>query len=71
MNENKFDLKNFFEKYLWSIIGVVVALLLILFRLVYFILCIALIVGFAILGYRMQKNKVNIKEKLKAFIDKI
>ena len=71
MNENKFDFKNFFEKYLWSIIGVVIALIMILFKLVYFILCIALIVGFAVLGYKMQKNKVNIKEKLKAFIDKI
>ncbi|MBR4111224.1 MAG: hypothetical protein IKK43_06045 [Clostridia bacterium] len=71
MNENKFDLKNFFEKYLWAIIGAAVALIMIIFRLVYFILCIALIAGFAVLGYKMQKNKVNIKEKLKAFIDKI
>lgn len=65
------DAKNFLDKYLWAIIGIVIALVMIAFKLVYFIICIALIVCFAILGFKMQKNKVTIKEKVKAFIDKI
>lgn len=71
MEENKFDFKKFLDKYAWSIIGALLALIMIAFRLVYFVFCVALIVGFAVLGFRMQKNKVNIKEKIKSFIDKI
>lgn len=69
MDANNF--KKFFDKYAWAIIGALLAIVIIAFRVVYFVLCVALIVGFAVLGFRMQKNKVTIKEKIKAFIDKI
>lgn len=69
MDANK--MKEFFDKYLWAIIGGLLALIMIIFNIVYFALCIALIVGMAMLGYNMQKNKVSLKEKLKAFVDKL
>ena len=62
--------KEFLDKYLGIIIGIVVALLVIAFNLVYIFECIALIVLAAWLGKYIQANKENVKEKLKNLIDK-
>ena len=63
--------KDFMDKYLGMIIGVIVALILIAFNLVEAVLCIALIVGCAYLGKYVQKNKSVVKDKLKSVIDKM
>ena len=65
------NLKKFLDKYAWSIIGALVAILILIFKLLDFVLALSLIIGFAVLGFKMQKNKATIKEKVKAFIDKI
>lgn len=60
-----------FKNYLGAIIGAVIGLLLVILRVWEFILSIAIIVGFGMLGAYVQRNKSSIKEKLKNFIDKI
>ena len=67
-NENKFNL--FIKQFGGAVIGGLVALLL-CFTGIYELLIYAVIVlAGAVLGNYVQKNKPNVKEKLKAFIDK-
>lgn len=62
--------REFFDRYLGMIIGIIIAVLVIMFHLVYFVECIALIVGAAWLGKYIQANKEKVKENLKNMIDK-
>lgn len=67
-NENKFNL--FIKQFGGAVIGGLVALLL-CFTGIYELLIYAVIVlAGAVLGNYVQKNKPNVKEKLKTFIDK-
>lgn len=62
--------KEFTDRYLGMIIGIIIALLLIAFGLVDIFVYIAVIIGAAWLGRYVQTNKEAVKEKLKGFIDK-
>lgn len=62
--------KEFSDKYLGIIIGIIIAILIIAFGLIYVFECIALIVVAAWLGKYIQSNKEVVKEKLKNLIDK-
>lgn len=62
--------KDFADKYLGMIIGVIIAILCIAFNLVYVAECIILIVFAGWLGKYVQNNKETVKEKLKSWIDK-
>lgn len=62
--------KEFTDRYLGMIIGIVIALLLIAFKLVDIFVYIAVIIGAGWLGRYVQTNKELVKEKLKTFIDK-
>ena len=59
------------KDYIGAFIGIVVGILFVVFGLWYPVLIIAIICGFAWLGNYVQKNKSDIKEKLKNFIDKM
>lgn len=66
-------LKEIWEGYKGAIIGILIALLaifLIMTNLYKVILAIILIVLGALGGYYVQQNKIDVKEKLKNFIDK-
>lgn len=62
--------REFTDRYLGMIIGIIIALLLIAFGLVDIFVYIAVIIGAAWLGRYVQTNKEAVKEKLKGFIDK-
>lgn len=59
------------KEYIGALVGILVGILFIIFGLWYPVLIIAIIVGFAWLGNYAQKNKADLKEKIKKFIDKI
>lgn len=65
------NVKEFISKYRGAIIGVVIAIICIIFNLHKVLLAILVIVGGGILGNYIQHNKELVKEKLKAFIDKL
>ena len=60
-----------FKNYIGAIIGVIIGILLVAFRVWEFLIAVVTIVGLGWLGAYVQKNKETIKEKLKNFIDKI
>lgn len=62
---------NFFYQYRGAIIGIIIAILFLVFELYKVILGICIIVVGALLGNYIQNNKPVIKEKLKSFIDKM
>lgn len=62
--------KEFMDKYLGIIIGVLVAVILIVLNLVYPIECIVLIIAFGWFGRYVQNNKSKVKEQLKTYIDR-
>ena len=59
------------KEYLGAIIGVIVGIIFLALGLWYPVLIIAIILGFAWLGNYAQKNKEDLKIKIKNFIDKI
>ena len=63
--------KEFMDKYAGALIGVIVAILLIAFGLIYAVECFLIVAAFAWLGNYIQKNKETVKEKLKKSIDKM
>lgn len=63
--------RDFFAKYGGAIIGIIVAVLLICTRLYELMIGIILICVGAFLGNYIQKNKNEVKDRLKNFIDKI
>ena len=65
------NFKEFFSNYGGIVIGIIVAILLMLTRLYIIIIGIIVIVACAYAGNYIQKNKDEVKEKLKNFIDKM
>ncbi len=65
------NFKEFFANYGGIVIGIIVAILLMLTRLYIIIIGIIVIVACAYAGNYIQKNKDEVKEKLKNFIDKM
>jgi len=62
--------KDFVDKYMGILIGVVIALLIIAFGLVHLVECIVLIIALGWFGGYVQRNKDSVKDKLKSMIDK-
>lgn len=69
INEDK-SLNGFIQKYLGAIIGGVVAILLCFTQLYKLVIILAVIAAGIILGNYIQKNKNDVKDKLKNLIDK-
>lgn len=65
------DIKNFLSKYKGSIIGVIVAIIILATRLYEVIVGILLILAGAFVGNYIQQNKDEVKDKTKKFIDKM
>jgi uncharacterized membrane protein len=71
MEVNMDEVVQFIKKYRGAIIGIIVAVLLLLTKLYNVILAILLIGACAFLGNYVQKNKDEVKEKLKKIIDRL
>ena len=65
------EIKDFFRNYKGAIIGVIVAIVILVTRLSELIMGIIIIVLCAMAGHYIQKNKYDVKEKLKSFIDRM
>ena len=65
------NFKDFFANYGGIVIGIIVAILLMLTKLYVFIIGIIVIIACAYAGNYIQKNKEQVKEKLKNFIDRM
>lgn len=65
------EFKNFIKEYCGAIIGGIVAILILCTGFYKLIVGIILIVLGIVLGNYIQKNKYEVKEKLKNFIDRI
>ena len=61
----------FIKRNLGAIIGLVIGIIFVLCGLSYFVVNLAVMIGFAYLGRLFQYNKETVKEKLKSWIDKI
>lgn len=68
--EKKIDLNKIWNEYGGAIVGALVALLLCFTRLYRLLIAIIVVLAGAFIGNYVQKNKIVVKEKLKAFIDK-
>ncbi len=64
-------LKNFFKEYCGAIIGGIVAIVILCTRLYELIIGLILVAIGVFLGNYVQRNKYEVKEKLKNFIDRI
>ena len=67
-NENNFN--TFINKGGGAIIGALIALILCFTELYKLLVYLVIVLAGAFLGNYVQKNKTNVKEKLKEFIDK-
>ena len=67
-NENKLNL--FIKQYGGAVIGGLIALILCFTGIYELLIYMVIVLAGAVLGNYVQKNKPNVKEKLKAFIDK-
>ena len=65
------EIKNIITRYLGTIIGVVVAIILLSTNLDEIIFAAVVIIIGAFVGNYVQQNKDEVKEKLKNFIDRI
>lgn len=65
------DFKNFFIEYRGAIIGAIIAIIILCTGLYKLVMGIILVVIGIFLGNYVQKNKYEVKEKLKNFIDRI
>lgn len=63
--------KNFVSEYKGAIIGGIVAIIILCTRLYELIVGIILVVLGIIIGNYVQRNKYEVKEKLKSFIDRM
>lgn len=61
----------FISDYRYPIIGVIVAIILIVSGIYNYIIPVALIFGGIYFGLYFQKNKDELKEKIKDFVDKL
>lgn len=74
MNEDegkKIDFNKIVENYGGAVIGGFVALILCFTRLYKLLIAVVIIIAGTFIGNYVQKNKEFVKEKLKAFIDKM
>ena len=69
INEDK-SFNGYIQKYLGAIIGGIVAILLCFTQLYKLVIILAVIAAGIILGNYIQKNKNDVKDKLKNLIDK-
>lgn len=65
------NLKKFWDDYKGAIIGVIIALIILMTKLYMLIIAIILIVLGAVIGNYVQRNKLDVKEKIKNFIDRV
>lgn len=65
------DIKKFISEYKGAIIGVIVAIVILSTRLYDVIVGILLLLAGAFIGNYVQRNKDDVKAKLKKFIDKM
>ena len=65
------EVKDFVKKYKGAIIGVIVAILILLTRLHELIMAVIIIFICAFAGNYIQKNKYDVKEKIKNLIDRM
>ena len=65
------NLKDIWNNYKGAIIGVIIAILILVTRLHDLILAIVVLVLGALIGNYVQRNKEEVKTKLKGFIDKM
>ena len=66
--------KEFIDKYLGMIIGIIIAVLIIVIggdQIIAIIMKLALIIALGWLGKYLQTNKTTVKDKLKTMIDKM
>lgn len=73
MEENNSNSKfqRFFKEYGGAVIGGIVSLLLCFTKIYKLLLYIVIILAGIVVGNYVQKNKENVKTKLKEFIDKV
>ena len=69
-DNNNNGLSNFISKYGGAVIGGLIALILCFTQLYKVLVCILVVLAGVFLGNYVQKNKSNVKEKLKQLIDK-
>lgn len=69
-NNGEKNLNYFISKYGGAIIGGIVALILCFTELYKLLICLVVTCVGIFIGNYIQKNKTNVKEKLKEFIDK-
>lgn len=65
------DIKKFISEYKGAIIGVIVAIVILATKLYDVIVGILLLLAGAFIGNYVQRNKDDVKAKLKKFIDKM
>ena len=65
------NFKEFWNQYKGAIIGLIVAILILITRLDELILAIVVLILGAFIGNYIQRNKEDVKSKLKKFIDKM
>ena len=65
------DFKNFFDNYGGIVIGIIISILILCTGLYKLIIGIILVGMGAFIGNYVQKNKKEVKEKLKNFIDRL
>ena len=65
------ELKNFIKEYSGAIIGGLIAIIILCTRLYQLIIGMILIIIGVFVGNYIQKNKYDVKEKIKSFIDKM
>ncbi len=65
------NFKNFWDNYKGAIIGLIVAIIILVTRLHDLILAIVVLFLGAFIGNYVQRNKDDVKSKLKNFIDKM
>ncbi len=65
------DFKGFFYQYKGAIVGIIIAVLLLIFELDRIIIGTVIILIGMFAGNYVQRNKQDVKEKLKKFIDRM
>ena len=65
------NIKEFISKYRGTIIGVIIAIICLIFNLHKALIAILVVVAGGLIGNYVQHNKEFVKEKLKMFIDKL
>lgn len=69
-SDDQKDFNEFIAKYGGATIGGIVALILCFSQLYKLLVCIVIVLVGIFVGNYVQKNKANVKEKLKEFIDR-